>query len=267
MTTGADLRAGWHHHIPGPPIRNDRGAALRIAWLVSTVLVVQGFVCAIALVPVVVLWSQLFALTSGSETLRVLAIGLALVPSYVLFAMLLMLSSALITRAAGWRTPPDAEMRIADVGWPLLRWVRGMVAVQIVRFFAGPLFRGSPVWTAYMRLAGARLGRRVYINSLSVNDYNLLDFADDVVIGEGVHLSGHTVERGVVKTGRVKLGRGVTVGLASVVEIDVEAGDGCQIGALSFVPKHMRLAAGATYIGAPAHRIGQDRRSKSPVAS
>jgi acetyltransferase-like isoleucine patch superfamily enzyme len=131
-----------------------------------------------------------------------------------------------------------------------------MVATHIVRVFAGTLFRGSPIWTAYLRLAGAKLGRRVYVNSLAVTDYNLLEFGDDVVIGGGVHLSGHTVEGGLVKTATVRLGNNVTIGLGSVIEIGVDVGDGCQIGALSFVPKHTRLEAGAVYAGIPVERIG-----------
>jgi acetyltransferase-like isoleucine patch superfamily enzyme len=95
----------------------------------------------------------------------------------------------------------------------------------------------------------------VYVNSLAVTDYNLLEFGDDVVIGDDVHVSGHTVESGVVKTAPLRLGNNVTIGLGSVIEIGVEAGDGCQVGALSFVPKHARLEAGAIYAGIPAQRI------------
>jgi acetyltransferase-like isoleucine patch superfamily enzyme len=131
-----------------------------------------------------------------------------------------------------------------------------MVATHVVRFFAGALFRGSPVWTAYLRLAGARLGRRVYVNSLAVTDYNLLEFGDDVVVGDDAHLSGHTVEGGLVKTAPLRLGSRVTIGLGTVLEIGVEAGDGCQVGALSFVPKHSSLEADALYAGIPARRIG-----------
>jgi len=40
------------------------------------------------------------------------------------------------------------------------------------------------------------IGRGVHINSLAVNDHNLLEFGDRVVVGGGVHLSGHTVEDG-----------------------------------------------------------------------
>ena len=61
------------------------------------------------------------------------------------------------------------------------------------------------MWTLYMRWNGARIGRGVHINSLSISDHNMLEFGDGVVIGENVHLSGHTVEGGMVKTGPVKL--------------------------------------------------------------
>jgi carbonic anhydrase/acetyltransferase-like protein (isoleucine patch superfamily) len=44
--------------------------------------------------------------------------------------------------------------------------------------------------------------------------------------------------------------------LGSVIEIGVEIGDSCQVGALSFVPKHARLEGGAIYAGIPAQRIG-----------
>ena len=163
--------------------------------------------------------------------------------------------SPLATKLMGWRTPARSEMRIADLDWPLLDWVRYMVAIHIVRFFAGTLFRGSPLWTAYLRLNGARLGRRVYINSLAISDHSQLVFGDDLVIGADVHISGHTVECGLVKTGPVCLGDRVTIGLGTVVNIDVEAGDDCQIGALSLVPKHSRLDGGTVYVGIPVTRL------------
>jgi acetyltransferase-like isoleucine patch superfamily enzyme len=147
------------------------------------------------------------------------------------------------------------EMRIADVDWPLLNWIRHIIAIHVVRTLAGTMFRGSPIWTAYLRLSGARLGRRVYVNSLSVSDYNLLEFDDDVVIGADAHVSGHTVEAGILKTASVRLGRNVTIGIGAIIDIDVEAGPDCQVGALSFVPKHTKLEARAVYAGIPAKRI------------
>jgi hypothetical protein len=250
-----DIAGASAFEVDRPDVHRRARAVWRIGWTVLTILVVQVLVCGAALVPVVLLWWQTLKLTESSDVLRTVAIGFMAVPSYVLFALLLMPVSAITVRVLNWRTPPYAQMRIADVDWPLLQWARSMAATHIVRVFAGTLFRGSPIWTAYLRLAGARLGRRVYVNSLALTDYNLLEFGNDVVIGGDVHLSGHTVEGGVVKTAPLRLGNNVTIGLGSVVEIGVEAGDGCQIGALSFVPKFRRLQGGVTYGGIPAERI------------
>lgn len=206
------------------------------------------------MLPAVVMWA--FAATRPvSIVARLLLFSVIAIPSYVAFALTLMIVSPMATWLTRTRTPPNAQLRIADMRWPLMTWARYMVAIHIVRVFAGSLFRGSPLWTAYLRLNGARLGRGVYINTVHISDHNLLDFGDRVIIGSEVHVSGHTVEDGVVKTGRVRLGHQVTVGLGTTIEIDVVAGDRCQIGALSFVPKHTTLEGGAVYVGAPVRRL------------
>lgn len=224
----------------------------RVTWTLISLIVVEGTVCAVSAAPVVLVWQWLLQGTGPDPLVRLASFSFALAPSYVLFALCLMIVSPIVTRLVRWRTPPDAEMRIADLDWPLLRWARYGASIHLVRFVAGGLVRGTPLWTAYLRLSGARLGKRVYVNSLSVSDYNLIECGDDVVIGGGVHMSGHTVEAGVVKTARIKLGNNVTVGLGSVIEIGVEIGSDSQVGALSFVPKHAKLAGGVVYAGAPA---------------
>lgn len=227
----------------------------RIAWAVSTFILVEIIVCGLSAVPVVLLWLQFAKLLSANPRLQVLLLSGALIPSYIIFALALLAVSPLVLRLVGWRTPAQAEMRIADVDWQLLKFARYAAANHVVRVLAGAFFRGSPIWTFHLRLGGARLGRRVYVNSLELNDYNLLEFEDDVVIGAGAHLSGHTVEAGIVKTGRVHLGRNTTVGVNSIVEIGVTTGANCEIGALSFVPKNLTLEADAIYAGIPAKRI------------
>ena len=240
------------------PRRGGTAARARCAWAVATLIVVQAIVCGLAVLPVMAVWGPLLAWTADDPIARAVAASFAIVPSYALFAITLMFASALATRVTGWRTRPDAEMRLADLGWPLLDWVRYMVAIHVVRLFAGTLFRGTPIWSAYLRLNGARVGRRVYVNSLAVSDHNLLDFGDDVVIGGDVHLSGHTVERGFVKTARVRLGDHATIGLGSLISIGVTIGPGVQIGALSLVPKHVTLAGPGTYAGVPARPLASD---------
>ena len=228
----------------------------RVAWTVASVVVVETVIFGLAVLPAFLFWTWCITwLPDEAPLLRPAAIAMSLVPAYLVFSLALSLLSAWGTRILGWRTPPPGEWKLSDLEWPLLNWVRAMISTHVVRVFVGTFFRSSPVWTWYLRWNGAAIGRGVFINSLSISDHNLLSFGDGVVIGEDVHLSGHTVEGGVVKTGHVRLGRLVTVGLGSVVGIGVEAGDGCQIGALSVVPKYSVLEAGAVYAGAPAKRM------------
>ncbi|MGE3273655.1 MAG: hypothetical protein AB7O67_00995 [Vicinamibacterales bacterium] len=231
----------------------------RVAWAIASIFVVESLVFGFAVLPAFLFWT--WSLSWGVPAwplVRPAIVAMSLVPAYLVFAVALILLSAGSTRLFGWRTTDGGAWALAEIDWPLLDWVRYMISTHVVRVLVGTFVRSSPLWTWYLRLNGARMGRGVYINSLSISDHNLLDFGDGVVIGENVHLSGHTVERGMVKTGRVRLGAGVTVGLGSMVGIGVHADDRCQIGALSVVPKHTRLEAGAVYVGVPVRRIEKD---------
>jgi UDP-3-O-[3-hydroxymyristoyl] glucosamine N-acyltransferase len=109
---------------------------------------------------------------------------------------------------------------------------------------------------------GARIGR-ASSSTRSIADHNLLEFGDDVIIGADVHISGHTVEAGMLKTAGVRLGSNVTIGLASVIDIDVVIGPSCQVGALTLVPKHSKLDS---HVGMsiPARRIGGRETATTP---
>ena len=236
----------------------------RVVWTLITIFVVESLVFGLSGLPAFLFWTWALSwATPPWPLVRPVILAMSLVPAYLVFATTLVVLSAGSTRLFGWRTSPAAEWRLADLDWGLLNWSRYMISTHVVRVLVGTFFRSSPLWTWYLKLNGAQIGRGVYINSLSISDHNMLVMGDGVVIGESVHLSGHTVEGGVVKTGYVRLGRGVTVGLGSMVGIGVEAGDRCQIGALSVVPKNSKLDAGAIYAGVPARKL--DKAAPSPV--
>lgn len=227
----------------------------RLTWTLASSFILECVIFGLSVLPAALFWSPFFGLRYPNGFVRTAVLAMAFVPTYLIFMVFLMVLSAIACRMLGWRTPDHAHLVIAELEWPLLNWVRYVISIHIVRLFAGAFLRATPLWTFYLRLNGARLGRGVYVNSLAVSDHNLLEFDDHVVIGDGVHLSGHTVERAIVKTARVRLGRGVTIGIGSVVGIGVEAGPGAQVGALSLVPKFSRLEAGATYVGTPVHKL------------
>ncbi len=253
---------------PGPPATDGapraegyvawRGArAWRFVWTVASAFGVQSLVLGLAALPAVLFWQVHVAASAAlpAGPLRIVFLAMAAVPAYLLFAFALMALSAGATRLLGWRPRPNTEMRISALEPALADWARYGILSHVVRVLVGPVLRNTPVWVWYLRANGARIGRRVWINSLDVTDHCLLELGDDVVIGAGVHLSGHTVERGVVRTAPIKLGAGTVVGVGCHVEIDVQTGPGCQIGSLSMVPKGSRLDGQRTYVGVPVHPL------------
>ena len=236
----------------GLPERIQPGrATFRLVWGVLSVFVVESLILAFAILPAAVFYQWHLRWDLSPWWVRGILLGAATVPAYLIFAHLLMLFSALACRALGWRPVAGQDMRIAEWGWPLLHWARYSIISHVVRLLAGTALRATPMWVWYLRLDGARIGRRVWVNSLGVTDHCLLDLGDDVVIGAGVHLSGHTAERGYIRTDTIELGARTTIGVNTIVGIGVVTGPGCQIGALSFVPKRSRLDADRAYGGVP----------------
>jgi hypothetical protein len=239
-------------------------ARVRFLWAVFSYLVVQSLLLGVAALPAALALHGIASALPDATWARATALAVGLLPIYLLFALTLMVATALAVRLLGWRTPPGAAMPIAEYGWPVLGWARRGMCTHAVRLLVGTPFRGTPLWGLFVRMNGARVGRGVWINSTSIIDHDLLAFGDGSVIGHDVHLSGHTVEDGCVKTGIVRVGRNVTVGVGSVIGIDVEIGDRCRVGALSLVPKHTRLEAGRTYAGIPVRELPPAARNPTP---
>lgn len=229
----------------------------RVAWAVSTVFLIESLILGLSILPAAVFYQWHLDWQLSPFWLRGVLLGAATVPAYLIFAHLLMALSAVACRLLGWRPRPGLRMRTADLGWPLLDWVRYSIVSHIVRLLAGTALRATPMWVWYLRLDGAQIGSRVWVNSLGITDHALIEFGDDVVIGAGAHLSGHTAERGYIKTDRIRLGRRTTVGVNTIVGIGVVTGPDCQIGALSYVPKNSQLESGMTYVGAPVKPVAK----------
>src|SRR5215204_114884 len=160
------MEAGKGGAVTPPPACREAASGrwrvrLRVAWTLLSIFAVECLVFGLAMLPGALFW-EIFSLSSYPFVLlRIIVLSMAFVPAYGLFAFSLMVLSALSTRWLGWRTPANAATSISALEWPLMNWVRYMVSVHIVRLFAGSVFRATPLWTFYIRLNGARLGRGV----------------------------------------------------------------------------------------------------------
>ncbi len=133
------------------------------------------------------------------------------------------------------------------------KYLRFWMAKQLVSVSPMALFAGTPMYNAYLKLLGARVGWRAVILSRSVPVCtDLLTIGDGALVSRNVQMPGYRAESGRIRTGSITLGRDTFVGEGSFVDIDTVMGDGSELAHASSVLQGQRLAAGRSHHGSPA---------------
>ncbi|MFF2032484.1 Pls/PosA family non-ribosomal peptide synthetase [Arthrobacter sp. NPDC058192] len=128
------------------------------------------------------------------------------------------------------------------------------------------LMTGSPLTTFYLRAMGAKVGRNVTIltNRLPLCT-DLLTIGEGTVIRKDVMLNGYRAHCGVIQLGRITLGREVTIGEGSVLDIDTSMGDGSQLGHRSTLYTGQAVPEGERWHGSPGRRTDVDYATVEPT--
>lgn len=131
----------------------------------------------------------------------------------------------------------------------------------LFEFFATPLaldaLEGTPLLPSYLRLLGARIGRRVYIATTGFLEWDLVEVGDRTILNQECILQTHLFEDRVMKADRLRIGADCEVGEQSIVLYDTAIGDGARVGPLSLVMKGETLPAGTAWVGSPLSAAGK----------
>ncbi|MFI9271022.1 Pls/PosA family non-ribosomal peptide synthetase [Kitasatospora sp. NPDC052896] len=111
---------------------------------------------------------------------------------------------------------------------------------------------GTPLSCWVMRLFGARIGRRVWLQTTYLTEFDLVEVGDDAAVDEVTSLQTHLFEDRVMKMSKVTVGPGSSIGPRCVVLYDAEVGAGTALDALSLVMKGERLPRHTRWRGIPA---------------
>jgi non-ribosomal peptide synthetase-like protein len=111
---------------------------------------------------------------------------------------------------------------------------------------------GTPWIGPLLRLFGARVGRRVCLQTTYLTEFDLVRVGDDACVGASASLQTHLFEDRVMKMSTVTLGRASTVGARAVVLYDAQLADGAMLDPLSLAMKGESLPAGGRWRGIPA---------------
>ena len=116
-------------------------------------------------------------------------------------------------------------------------------------------FTGTPFLPPLLRLFGARIGRRVCMETTYLTEFDLVQVDDDAQIAGSVSLQTHLFEDRVMKMSTVRVGSGCSVGPRSVVLYDTEMEAYSTLEALSLVMKGEQLPAESRWRGIPAQIV------------
>lgn len=119
----------------------------------------------------------------------------------------------------------------------------------------GSLFAGTPLRTIVGRLLGMKIGRKVFDDGAQFVERTLIEIGDNVTLNHHATLQCHSLEEGVFKSDRIRVGSGVTIGIGGFVHYGTSTGDTAVLSANCFLMKGELVSGGEAWGGNPARML------------
>jgi non-ribosomal peptide synthetase-like protein len=126
------------------------------------------------------------------------------------------------------------------------------------------LLAGTPWMPLYLRALGARIGRNVMMENISVGAPELLTIGDGASLGTFVNIENARVEGGWLILGPVQLQRDAVVDSFAVLENDTGLGERARLGGQSALAAGRQIPDDAVWEGAPARATDQAQEKLPP---
>lgn len=163
----------------------------------------------------------------------------------------------LVVAAMKWAIVGTYRPRVEPLWAPFVRhteFITGLYESAVVPTIAG-LLTGTPLIAPVLRLFGVNIGRRVYIETSFMTEFDLVRIGDDTAIGRATSLQTHLFEDRVMKMSTVTIGNRCSIGGRAVVLYDSTVGDDAQLDALSLVMKGESIPENTSWSGIPARLV------------
>ncbi|MDE3069143.1 MAG: amino acid adenylation domain-containing protein [Acidobacteriota bacterium] len=110
---------------------------------------------------------------------------------------------------------------------------------------------GTPLMSLYLRLMGAKVGRDVWCETLTITEFELATLGDGCAVNRHSVVETHLFHDRLMRIGPATLGAGATLGPSAAMLPDTKVGDGCSVGGRSVVMRGEELPARSRWHGAP----------------
>jgi len=111
--------------------------------------------------------------------------------------------------------------------------------------------KGTPWLPVLLRLLGVKTGRRVWMNTTDMTEYDMVHIGDDTALNEDCGPQTHLFEDRVMKVGPIKIGKRCSIGAGAIILYDSEIGDNVNVEPLSLVMKGENLQSNSNWGGSP----------------
>jgi non-ribosomal peptide synthetase-like protein len=115
--------------------------------------------------------------------------------------------------------------------------------------------RGTPWLPMALRLMGTRTGKRVWMNTTDITEFDMVSIGTDSALNEDSGPQTHLFEDRVMKVGRIKIGERCSIGARSIILYNTRISNDVKIDALSLVMKGEVLSPKTNWIGSPIKPI------------
>src|SRR5256885_8798495 len=120
-------------------------------------------------------------------------------------------------------------------------------------------FTGTPIYNAYLRLMGEKIGRGVIISSRhGPVCADLLSIGDNAILRKDTIVLGYRAQSNFIHIAPVEIGANAFVGEASVIDVDTVMGADTQLGHASSLQSGQRVPDGKRFHGSPAVETTSD---------
>jgi non-ribosomal peptide synthetase-like protein len=164
------------------------------------------------------------------------------------------IAAAVITILAKWALVWRYHPRETPL-WSTLVW-RNELLNALHEHLAEPFLigalTGTPFICWYFRLLGAKIGRRVYMETTDLTEFDLVRMGDEAALNADCTIQTHLFEDRVMKMSTIDIGPRCKVGARSLVLYDTRLEEGAALGDLSLLMKGETLPAGTSWQGIPA---------------
>jgi non-ribosomal peptide synthetase-like protein len=141
--------------------------------------------------------------------------------------------------------------------WSSFVW-RNELVNSLCESMAYPYFvnflLGTPFASFFFRMMGSGIGKRVYMESTEITEFDLVKIKDDVALNFGCTIQTHLFEDRVMKMSYLHIMQDCSVGPMAVVLYNSEMQQAASLSGLSLLMKGEVLPARTHWLGSPARQ-------------